>query len=238
MSGPGPVQVFHRPVLLLQPLDKPVSGRGAVRKKPAAQLVAQAKGQQRRMGGVPLGHHSRQPVGVLPEMGISHILHIAGMGVLPDPLPVHNVDGGILPVKPGGSRPGGNIQKHPDAPLLAQLHHPVHPGEGVNALLRLKAVPAQVAQPDHVKAPLGHHVQVLSPALRGPVVRVIVGSNIKCVLPHGFHKKRLPACFLRGTLHGSAPPEPPKVPAGFMALPYQKPIRKATLFFSHGTTKN
>ena len=90
--------------------------------------------------------------------------------------------------------PGGNVQKHPDAPLLAQLHHPVHPpGEGVNALLRLKAVPAQVAQPDHGKSPFGPSCPGPEPSAPGASrAGVIVGSNIKCVLPHGFHKKTPP----------------------------------------------
>ena len=75
-------------------------------------------------------------------------------------------------------RPHGNIQEDLDPGLIEAIHYLVEPLEIINTVLRLIAVPAKVSQPYYLKAGLLHQRNIFLPALRRPVMGMVIRSHI------------------------------------------------------------
>ncbi|MDG0808850.1 hypothetical protein OMP40_05185 [Cohnella rhizosphaerae] len=121
----------------------------------------------------------RELVGVFLEDRMPDVFHIAGQRFHPIAAGVRQIDLRIFFMQPGRRRPRRDVEHDPDAGRREQVHHLVEPFKGIFSLGRFKAIPAQVAEPNHIKRGLLHQVDIALPPFPRPVVRVVIRACIQ-----------------------------------------------------------
>ena len=143
------------------------------------QLIAQSERKQCGVILVAVDQHLRKSQRIVLICRVGDILHIPADRVLQISVDSPNVAASAQAVNPERRRMHGYIQHDADPGLRKQIHYFIKPFEGIHALIRLVAVPAQMTQTDRCKTGFFHHIDVDPPTGGGPVMRVIVASDIQ-----------------------------------------------------------
>ena len=112
---------------------------------------------------------------------VSHVLHVAAESRVRTAAPRADIAAGAQAVHPDGCRTHGDVEEDAEAVFRTEVHDRIEPGKVIFAVGRLEAVPAEVAEADHVEARFAHHGKVHGPAVSRPVVGVVVGADVELI---------------------------------------------------------
>ena len=165
------------------------------------QLIAQSECKQRRVIFVPIDQRLRKAQRIMLIPRIGHVFHIASHRILIVAVDPADVTSFAKTVYPDRRRMHGDIQNHSDTRIGKQSHHLVKPVKSVYAIIRFKAVPAQMPQAHRGKPCLLHHLHIDWPTFPRPVMRVVICSNIQTHgLSHPFSLFILIPCISQACL--------------------------------------